>query len=97
MPYPDGSMGWKVCHGMERDQLASLESALQQEWNAISQNTIRRIMGSMRRRVAAHGGHSAVDFHCDSTCLSCVDKLKLINDRATFFVYYHYQAYIYCC
>ena len=24
-------------------------------------------------------------FHCDTTCLSCIDEVKLINDCASFF------------
>ena len=71
------------------NNLREVENALQQEWNAIHQNALHRLIRSMRRRCMA--------FHWDPMCLSCVDELKLINDCASFFVCCHYQSSIYCC
>ena len=75
-------LGQRISRRTQMNNHRELENALQQEWNAIHQNTIRRLIGSTRRRcmacIAGHGGH------CDPTLFSYVDELKLINDCASF-------------
>ena len=60
------------------NNIRKLENALQQVWNAIPKNTIRRLIGSMRSRI--WWSYALLTFYCDSTFLSRVDELKLIND-----------------
>ena len=80
----------RISRRPQMNNLGELVNPLQQELNATPQNSIRRFIGSMRRRcmacLDAHDGETLLTFHCDPTCLSYVDELKLINDSASFFL-----------
>lgn len=55
-------IGRRLSRRRQMDNVRQLEAALVQEWNAIPQNTIQRLINSMRRRctacVNANGGHT---------------------------------------
>ena len=63
VPWPSLGLPWSThLHRSQMNHPRELKNALQQEWYDISQNTIRKVIGSMIRGMAYVAAHvAAVD------------------------------------